>query len=362
MTTATSSTALVTIQPVFTDAERLALAEFLAGYRGLTRDAYSPHPRQVTTWCRARSLPLFSVRRADIELFARELEARGRARATVTRRLCPIAGFCKYAVEEELLDHSPAARVRRPRLDYESHATALDRNELGALLVAAGRGPSAEHALISLLGLNSLRVSEATSADIQHLGLERSHRTLTMTRKNGKAVTIPLAPRTARAIDLAIGERTEGPLFLGGDGRRLDLHGAARIVRRVTRRAGIDKHVTPTRSGTRSSPPPSTPECRCGTCRKPPPTPTRAPRCGTTGRAPAWTGMRLTWSRCSSPEQPGNPAPTCDGLAAPTVGPSRARTTSEAITARGFDCDREPPDLGGRKVARRRREMACRTG
>jgi hypothetical protein len=73
------------------------------------------------------------VRRADIETFARELEARGRARATVTRRLCTIAGFYRYAVEEELLDHSPAAHVRRPRVDYESHAVALDRNELGAL-------------------------------------------------------------------------------------------------------------------------------------------------------------------------------------------------------------------------------------
>jgi integrase/recombinase XerD len=61
-----------------------------------------------------------------------------------------------------LLDHSPAAHARRPRLDYESHATALDRNELGAILVAAGLGPAAEHALISLLALNGLRVSEAT--------------------------------------------------------------------------------------------------------------------------------------------------------------------------------------------------------
>jgi len=120
------------IQPAFTDPERLALAGFLAGYRGLTREAYALNLRQFTTWCRTRSLSLFAVRRADIEGFARELEARGRARATVTRRLSTIAGFYKYAVEEELLDHSPAAHVRRPRLDYESHATALDRNELGA--------------------------------------------------------------------------------------------------------------------------------------------------------------------------------------------------------------------------------------
>ena len=210
MTTAAPSTALATIQLAFTDPERLALAGFLAGYRGLTREAYALDLRQFATWCRARSLSLFAVRRADIEGFARELEARGRARATVTRRLSTIAGFYRYAVEEELLEHSPAAHVRRPRVDYESHAVALARNELGALLVAAGLGPSTEYALISLLALNGLRVSEATGADIEHLGLERGHRTLTITRKGGKVVTIPLAPRTARAIDLAIGERVGG--------------------------------------------------------------------------------------------------------------------------------------------------------
>ena len=61
----------------------------------------------------------------------------------------------------------------------------------------------------------------------------------------GKVVTIPLAPRTARAIDLAVGERTDGPVFLAADGRRLDRHGAGRIVRRSARQAGIGKAVTP---------------------------------------------------------------------------------------------------------------------
>ena len=56
MTTAAPSTALATIQPAFTDAERLALAGFLAGYRGLTREAYALDLRQFTAWCRAGSL------------------------------------------------------------------------------------------------------------------------------------------------------------------------------------------------------------------------------------------------------------------------------------------------------------------
>jgi integrase/recombinase XerD len=232
MTTTTQQTAIIVSEPMFTDGERTALAGFLAGYSGLTREAYALDLRQFVTWCEEHEIQLFSARRADIECFGRDLEGRGGARATVARRLCTVAGFYRYAVEEELLDHSPAVHVRRPRLDYESPATGLDRNEVGALLVAAGLGPAAEHALMSLLALNGLRVSEATGADIESLGLERGHRTLTILRKGGKVVTIPLAPRTARAVDLAIGERCEGPIFLDTAGRRLDRHGAGRIVRR----------------------------------------------------------------------------------------------------------------------------------
>ena len=135
-----SSTELVVAEPDFSAAERFALAGFLAGYSGQTREAYALDLRQFAAWCEAQQLRLFAVRRADIERYGRELEDRGRARATVARRLCTVGGFYRYAVEEELLDHSPAVHVRRPRLDYESRATGLDRNEVGALLVAAGLG------------------------------------------------------------------------------------------------------------------------------------------------------------------------------------------------------------------------------
>src|SRR5260221_4250152 len=220
MATTTSSAALVTTASLFTNAERLPLAGFLAGYSGLTRQAYELDLRQFASWCQQHQLRLFGVRRADIEFFARDLEARGRARATITRRLCTVAGFYKYAVEEELLDHSRAAHVRRPRLNYESHATGLDRNELGALLVAAGLGPPAEHALISLLALNGLRVSEATGADIEALGIEPGHRTLVITRKGGKIVTIPLprAPPVLSTLRLASGvkARSSSPPMADG--------------------------------------------------------------------------------------------------------------------------------------------------
>jgi integrase/recombinase XerD len=93
MATTAPSAALVAVTPVFTNAERLALAGFLAGYSGLTRQAYELDLRQYFSWCQLHQVGLFAVRRADIECFARDLESRGRARATITRRLCTIAGF-----------------------------------------------------------------------------------------------------------------------------------------------------------------------------------------------------------------------------------------------------------------------------
>ena len=112
--------------------------------------------------------------------------------------------------------------------------------------MAAGLGPPAEHALISLLALNGLRVSEATGADIEHLGLERRHRTLTITRiRAARSSPSRSRPAPPGRSTWPPGERCDGRPFLTADGRRLDRHGAGRIVRKVARRAGIAKSVGP---------------------------------------------------------------------------------------------------------------------
>jgi hypothetical protein len=64
MATTSTSTSIVPVQLVFTAAERLALAGFLAGYTGLTREAYALDLRQYASWCQLRDLRLFQARRA----------------------------------------------------------------------------------------------------------------------------------------------------------------------------------------------------------------------------------------------------------------------------------------------------------
>jgi integrase/recombinase XerD len=198
-------------------------------------------------WCRGRHLALFAARRAGIEGFARDLEARGRARATITRRLCTIAGLDRYAVEEELPGHSPAAHVRRPRLDYESHAVGLDRNEMGALLVAAGLGPAADHALISLLARSGLRVSEAVGASIENPG-DRAGAADAGGHPHGRQGRHRSAGPADRAGGgLPVGERCDGPVFLRPAAAAWTATAPGRIVRRAARRAGIGKRVGPHR-------------------------------------------------------------------------------------------------------------------
>ena len=129
--------------------------------------------------------------------------------------------------------------------------------------MVAGRGRSPPPPVV--------RPDGRISADIEALGSELGHRTLTVLRKGGKMVTIPLAPRTARAIDLAVGERTDGPIFLRPDGQRIDRHGAGRIVHRIACKAGLaNKRISLHTYGTRScsSPPPSMPASRYATSKK----------------------------------------------------------------------------------------------
>src|SRR5215467_10777283 len=139
---------LVRRDEVLTAQEQVAVVGFLAGFGGLTREAYQLDLRQYVGWCAERRVSLFGARRADIEAFARHLESLGRARTTIARRLCTVACFYRYAEQEDLIRISPAVHVRRPRLDYESNATGLDRNEVGAMLVAAGLSGARDHALV----------------------------------------------------------------------------------------------------------------------------------------------------------------------------------------------------------------------
>ncbi len=107
MTTATPSTTLATIQPAFTDPERLALAGFLAGHLAGGLPVYL---RQFTTWCRARSLALFAVRRRH-----RKLRQGTRGQGPRPRDRHPPAVHHRRVLQERGRRGPPGSLPGRPR-------------------------------------------------------------------------------------------------------------------------------------------------------------------------------------------------------------------------------------------------------
>ncbi len=224
-----------------------AVVSFVTGYGSrLTRVAYVS---DLSLWLRHCALedlqPLDHVRRTHIERYARLLEDQHRSPATVGRRLSTIAGFYRWCVDEGLIEHSPAANVRRPRRLSESPRAGLTRPELKDWLDAADAEGGQTYALACLLAINGLRTNEICTADVRDLSENRWHHTLSIVGKGDKPAVVPLPPRTAYALAAAINDRRSGPLVLTRRGTRMNHAAAARTVARLARHAGIRKHITP---------------------------------------------------------------------------------------------------------------------
>ena len=220
------------------DDAQLAAVAFLARYSGRTLDAYRHDLRGFFQWAADNTLSVLDATRPHVELYRSWMEDRGLAASTIDRRLSTVCGFYRFAHIDGRITSNPAQYVRRPQV-HPSNARGLDRSELGVFLFTAEQYDRAHAALAVLLGLNGLRVSEACATNIEDLGIERGHRTLRILGKGNKPATIPLVPRTARTIDLAIGERSEGAILRRQDGERLDRRTAHRWIRSIGKRAGL---------------------------------------------------------------------------------------------------------------------------
>lgn len=219
---------------------------FLARYRvAQTRASYELSLRQWFGWCDEHGVNPLDATRAHIEVFARELELTGRRLATVASKLNALAGYYRFAVIDGLLDRDPMVNVRRPRIERVSTTQGLTRTEFADVLRAVETMSPCAHALVCLLGLNGLRVSETCALNVEDLGHHKGQRTARLHRKGGKTQTVPLSHRAAWAVSNAVDGRTSGAVLLSRSGAQLDRRGAGRIIAQVVRAAGVDKRITP---------------------------------------------------------------------------------------------------------------------
>jgi site-specific recombinase XerD len=134
--------------------------------------------RGYLAWCAERGLDPLAARQPHLELYIRWMQEIRRFKpSTVSPRFSVAAGFYRTCVLDSVLPHSPAEHVRRPSVPAESATLGFTHLQFEALLTAARESPNpCDFALVAMLGLLSLRIFEATNADIADLGEEHGHR------------------------------------------------------------------------------------------------------------------------------------------------------------------------------------------
>jgi len=225
----------------FTDQLRLAVAAYLARFKGSSREHTESDLRCYLSWCAEHALDPLAARRPHLELYIRWMQEIRRFKpSTVSRRFSVTAGFYRTCALDGVLPHSPAEYVRRPAVPAESPTLGFTHLQFEALLTAARESANPyDFVLVTMLGLLGLRIFEATSANIADLGEEHGHRVLRVCGKGTKVVLVPLPPAVGRAIDRAISSRTRGPILLNTRSTRMDRHAATRRLRHLAGTAGL---------------------------------------------------------------------------------------------------------------------------
>lgn len=186
------------------------------------------------------------------------LQSRGAARSTITRRVVSIRAFTYWGASHEWLESDIGRDLIAPKperhlpdvLDIHSAALALD-----ALQHRAAEEETAQSirdlAIVETLYGSGIRVSELTGLDLGDV--DRSRNTIRVIGKGNKERIVPVGIPAMKAIDdwcakgrpSLVSDTGQNALFVGSRGKRIDPRVVREIVYDATSALGSKKRVSP---------------------------------------------------------------------------------------------------------------------
>jgi site-specific recombinase XerD len=216
------------------------VSAWLAGYESThTRAAYGADLDHFRRWAGTEHVDLSALGVDDVRRYRAACESEGAGLSAVARRLSAVASFAAFSHERGTGLAAP--RVERPALPASSTTMSLTDDDASALLAAADQISQRSAALVRLLMLDGLKVSEAVTADAGDLGGKPPFVSLAL--HGGMPRVIDLHPDTADVLTAYLGKRRRGPLLLSEHRARntgpLTRFGADYIVKQAASTAGI---------------------------------------------------------------------------------------------------------------------------
>ncbi|MCX5656654.1 MAG: tyrosine-type recombinase/integrase [Candidatus Omnitrophica bacterium] len=200
---------------------------------------------------------LLQVTRREVEAYRSHMESMNRNPATISKSLSALCGFYSFALDEGSIERNPASSARRPKLSDVSPRIGTTVEEVRSLLAAIDATKPIglrDRAIVLLLSIQGLRISEVLGLQIQDLGEEDGHKTAEITGKGGKNVRITLAAQVWQAL-IMLKEAChieDGFIFVPITkagiiqiGKSLSSQGAWKRIDHLARKAGIKRHLHP---------------------------------------------------------------------------------------------------------------------
>lgn len=205
---------------------------------------------------------LLAATMRDVEAYAAML-LETRTASTVNRSFSALAGFYTYAMHDGQIGYNPAEQARRPKSTDGVPRVGVTRSEVAALLTACnlayypegGAIVRRDRALVFILAVQGLRISEAVNLRWDDIAEEGGYRLAIIRGKGGKVVKVPLAPAVSAALSawravvpsaLLLDSSVFRSIRRGGKsfGASLSRHGAEKRIGYLAGLAGI-RHIHP---------------------------------------------------------------------------------------------------------------------
>jgi|TARA_B100000959_G_C14988251_1_gene626578 integrase/recombinase XerD len=195
-----------------------------------------------------------SVTEEDIRGFLSDLDDRGYAPSTKSRKIASAKSFFKFMKEERIIENNPLTEVRQPRAG-QSLPKALTIEEVDRLLDVGSDKDSIEDvrdiAMVELMYAAGLRVSELVGLDLRDVDLDTG--TVRTLGKGSKVRVIPIYDDAIESVasyitySRPIHARSddENALFLNRRGGRLTRQAYWLRLNKLATKAGISSKITP---------------------------------------------------------------------------------------------------------------------
>lgn len=230
---------------------------YLTVERGLAQNtiiSYALDLKQFKNFCHRRHVVQVSQVERNIVLnYLLELKKTGRSPATISRHMAALKAFCRFLVDEQLLDKDPTANLESPGLPKKLPGV-LSQEEIDLLLEQPRVGNTAglrDKAMLELMYATGMRVSELLALDLDQVDCEQGY--VRCLGKGSKERIIPVGKIAINFLSAYLGRgrpkilagKKASALFLNMRGQRLTRQGFWKIIKKYALDAGITKTITP---------------------------------------------------------------------------------------------------------------------